>query len=381
MASRPVRLLAVAVAVELVLSGAALAQRAGNGRERRAFVRAAGPTASTTTPPGSVPSPSSTVAGASPERTPTTTRSATTTVPRPRPAPARLPAPSVAPMLGVYRGAANERGVHDFETWLGQPVRAAEDFLPADNWSTVEGPSWMLSTWRDSGRHLILSVPLLTSSSDSLRAGAAGDYDNHFRRLAENLVANGLADTTLRLGWEFNGSWFRWKAKDCPSCFAGYWRHVVVAMRAVRGAAFTFDWNPTRGREDFPAEDAWPGDDFVDYVGLDVYDQSSTSASDANGRWSDLVDGDHGLRWQHDFAAAHHKATSLPEWGVVAGADGGAGDDPTYIQHMHDWMVANGVAYDSYFAFDAPDGDHDLTDGKFPSSAARFRSLFGPPGR
>ena len=56
-----------------------------------------------------------------------------------------------------------------------------------------------------------------------------------------------------------------------------------------------------------------------------------------------------GLEWHRDFAAQHGKRMSYPEWGV-----GHFGDNPYFIQQMHDWFVENqdNIAYAAYFNVD-----------------------------
>src|SRR5262249_51911062 len=140
------------------------------------------------------------------------------------------------------------------------------------------------------GRRLILAIPILAGPPDgsgpkqgskepnvpvSLEKGAKGDYNPHFKDLAENLVKYRLGETILRPAWEFNGGWYAWKAKGKTKEFAEYWRQIVTTMRAVAGTEkIKFCWNPTLGEQDFPADEAWPGDAFVDYVGVDVYDET-----------------------------------------------------------------------------------------------------------
>src|SRR3954454_13916600 len=69
---------------------------------------------------------------------------------------------------------------------------------------------------------------------------------------------------------------------------------------------------------------------------------------------------------------------SFSEWGLAIRSDGhGGGDDPYFIQKMHDWISSNNVAYAVYFEYDAPDGQHKLTDPEFPKGAAAFTQLFG----
>jgi hypothetical protein len=293
--------------------------------------------------------------------------------------------------------------------------------MPIDRWDASEGGEWQLgewSAWKKAlpARRLILSVPLLPGPWDlsgpkagphanepvSLQVGARGDYDAHYRTLAQNLVRYGLSDTILRLGWEFNGGWYAWRGGVNPEAFAGYWREIVKTMRAVPGAEkLRFCWNPAVGYQQFPAEKAWPGDAWVDVVGLDVYDDSwlpdtypfpaGTSPDEIQMRRSRVWDkvmlhGDHGLQFWRDFAAMHGKPFAIPEWGVDQRADGHGGlDDPAFIARMHDFIVdpANRVAFYCYFDVQASDGGHQLSPGKsgdeptsFPNSAARFRALF-----
>ena len=87
------------------------------------------------------------------------------------------------------------------------------------------------------------------------------------------MVAAGQGSSIVRLGWEFNGIWFPWGAAGHAGQFVAYWRQIVTTMRAVPGLDFTFEWNPSRG--DLGAGNLaafYPGNKYVDYVGLDVFD-------------------------------------------------------------------------------------------------------------
>jgi hypothetical protein len=294
--------------------------------------------------------------------------------------PAAASSPSDA--LGVYHGARNVGGVQDFESWLGRPVNHAVDFIAGDSWSAIESPTWWTSGWSGAGYQVEFSIPVIPSTGGTLQAGARGDYDSHFVALAHNLIDNGQANATLRLGWEFNGGWYKWSAAADPASFAAYWRRIVTAMRSVPGQNFRFDWCPTLGRASVAPDRAYPGDAYVDYVGADVYDNSwIADYHDATARWSDFVNQAYGLQWQSDFAAAHGKPMTFPEWGLSIRSDGhGGGDDPYFIQQMYDWISNHDVAHADYFEYDAGDGRHSLTNGQFPNAAAKFQALFGPSG-
>lgn len=356
---------------------------------------------------------------------PFATAAATTATPHP--ALAGYPV-SKAPYLAAYRwGAANKSGGakanEAFAAWIKQPAVWAEDFEPTEAWeNNIEGGGWQLGEWRDwkkqnPARRLILSIPLLPGGWNrngakkgagvgekvSLEAGAKGEYNAHFKALAENLVHYGLGDSVLRLGWEFNGGWYTWRASDNPTAWAAYWQQIVMEMRKVKGAEkLQFCWNPAMGWQQFPAAKAYPGDDYVDIIGLDVYDESWAKETyplpaDANPEevaprrtktWNEVIyGGSMGLKEWRDFAKAHGKLFAVPEWGVSKRQDNHGGlDDAAFVERMHQFVTdpANNVYFHCYFDVQAGDGHHQLSPGlsttetnEFPLAAARFRDLFG----
>lgn len=302
------------------------------------------------------------------------------------------PAPNAnaqpADTLGVYAGAGLPDGVRAFEGRLGRDVAVVHDALARENWDTLAGVDWWLSQWGSTkyAQRVTYSVAMLPDSGGSLAEGATGAYNAHFRLLAQRLVAGGRANATLRLGPEFNGSWFKWTiaAPNGGNDFAAYWRQIVTTMRSVPGANFKFDWCPNGGSsmvdgQRLSAESAWPGDAFVDYVGLDVYDQSwAAHRADPVARWNEILNTPDGLRWHRDFAAAHGKPMSFPEWGISNRTDGmGGGDNPYFIDQMYEWIRTNNVAYHMYFEYADGDSDYAIFGGKAPQAAARFVQLFG----
>jgi hypothetical protein len=194
--------------------------------------------------------------------------------------------------------------------------------------------------------------------------------------MARELVRHGQGDAILRLGWEFDGDWYPWAAGRDPQAFVAYWRRTVDAIRAVPGAHFSFDWTASIGGGGIAPDRAYPGDDYVDVIGLDVYDQGwADGFEDPDRRWRTLRDGRYGLRWHRAFAAAHGKPESFPEWGLADRPDGhGGGDDAAFVRRMHAWIAAGHVRYHCYFDFDAEDARHRL--GGFPAAADEFRRRF-----
>jgi hypothetical protein len=272
------------------------------------------------------------------------------------------------PRLGVYTGpgASGVSAAKNFERTTGAPLSQQLDFASADSWDGITGPAWLLQPHATSELRLEYSLPMFPETGgNSLAACADGRYDGHWATLAHNLVAAGLADTIVRPGWEFNGDWYPWAAAGHARQFVGCFRHIVTTMRSEPQQQFRFDWNPTVGAAAFPAEQAYPGDKYVDYVGVDAYDTSS---------WDRLFGGDHGLRFWSKFAADHHKPMAIPEWGV-AGGGGGRGDDPEYVDRMFAFMTTaeNHVAYEQYFDVTSSVAVHGIDLGTpFPRSRDVF---------
>lgn len=288
-------------------------------------------------------------------------------------------APVGRTLIGTYGGAGctGLPEVKAFEAWLGRRLDVVLDFLQTDTWSgMVNEANWIAGCWKDlPGRRLALSVPMLVhEGGPTLAQGAGGAFDQHFRELGRILVAGGYADAFIRIGWEFNGDWYSWTARGHPEVFAAYWRRIALAMRAVPGSRFRFDWNPSVASG--PTEAAYPGDDVVDVIGLDVYNQSWPRIEDPALRWAVLLHHPAGLIWHRDFAHAHGKPRSFAEWGTGTRPDGhGGGDDPLYVRNMIEWM-RNGdpVAYACYWNYRAGDYDAKVTDGHLPQAAEALRT-------
>lgn len=287
--------------------------------------------------------------------------------------------------LGVYVGANQPALVTSYQDWLGHPIARVLDYLGDESWSQIESPTWWTSGWGDSPwRHrMIYSVPMLPVTGDSIEIGARGGYDSHFRMLAQTLVEAGQGDVVVRPGWEANGDWYRWSAANDPIAYVHYFRHIVKAMRSVRGAQFRFDWSVSMGSAAVAASAIYPGDRYVDYMGMDVYDQYwGVNGQNPAVRWNAYLTQPYGLRWHREFARSHHKPMTLSEWGVVERSDNyGGGDDPYFVNRLRDWISANNVAYSVYFECDTTTSKSALSTGRFPESAAAMLRDFGTPAR
>ena len=164
-----------------------------------------------------------------------------------------------------------------------------------------------------------------------------------------------------------------------PQAWVVYWRRIVKAMRSVPGQSFKFDWNLNGGSTSVPAESVYPGDAYVDYIGTDVYDWRWGSPNyTPQARWSWIVNQKYGLCLGGQFRSVAWQASHRPRVGVLPPAgrvqNGGGGDDRYCIASMMAWQRSNNVAYQSYFNWK----DHLINTGRYPNSAAKYRSLIWP---
>ncbi|MGW2258411.1 glycoside hydrolase family 26 protein [Streptomyces sp. NPDC001780] len=295
------------------------------------------------------------------------------------------PPPAAAPALGAYLdyGPTGVRRIAKMQKWLGgTELRVGHTYLPGDVWENIEGkPSFLAdwATWRKAkkDRMFVLNVPMLEHHEKrardktvrrELRRGARGSYDKHFATLARRLVRLGVPDTVIVLGWEMNGVTYRHRCGPDPASWRKYWRRIVSAMRSVPGQKFRFDFAPNRGRDDIPWTSCYPGDDVVDILGMDSYDQPPAKTFD------EQVNEPYGLRKHVEFAAEHGKVISYPEWGLFR-----HGDNPEYVRRMLHWFDTYKPLYNTVTDY-CPHGVWQCA--KNPESSKVFRStLYGQAGK
>jgi hypothetical protein len=271
-----------------------------------------------------------------------------------------------------WSGGGREQMLQAWETWLRRPRSSVigVDFYGQNSWEDFQKYDWVPALWNklNPTRNLVWSVPL-TITGTPLADVAGGLHDADFD-VAARAIAQAHPRAIIRLGWEMNITGMGWFAKGHEDDYVQAFRRVVGIFRRHSGG-FKFDWCPGWGPQDMPADTAYPGDDVVDTIGLDVYDfKSEGSASE---RWTrNYLEAPFGLQWQRQFAFSHGKLMSYPEWGV-----GRSGDNADFVQQMYDWFAANqaSIAYAAYFDVDGL-WPTQIDNGRFPKSASLFRKLF-----
>ena len=293
-------------------------------------------------------------------------------------APASAPAASAdatKAALGTYDSATTPPTA--LKSSLDGAVKFAMDFQAGTSWSTITQSSWPYPHWKGTGYSMIWGIPMLpgtyspstnlddaSGSCYGLTQESNGAFNSQWTQVAKALISNGYGSSVVRLGWEFNGGWFPWAAGGCPAAFVGAFQQIVTVMRAVSGANFSFEWNPTAGDLSVGnLADYYPGNSFVNYVGLDVYDTAWAVYPGAQPEFSTIKTESYGLNWLAMFAAQQDKQIVLPEWGLGWGVcDAGqpvnapgngtcGGDNATFINDMASWIKSNDVFEDTFWDY------------------------------
>ncbi len=100
----------------------------------------------------------------------------------------------------------------------------------------------------------------------------AGKYDEFLRQWANDAKSDGHR-ILFRFGFEFNGDWFSWSLK--PDAYVKAWRRAHRIFQEVGAANVEWVWAPNviscPNTDDNNMHLYYPGDGFVDWVGVDGY--------------------------------------------------------------------------------------------------------------
>jgi hypothetical protein len=271
--------------------------------------------------------------------------------------------------LGVYPGHFETGGIDkiaSIETWLGRKIRYCISNLDIRSTSAMSSSSWgvyeapvsiklrpdMVTATTvplrvdETGRRTTLAGgPALIRTE--LTATANGAMDDLFLRIGNRAMAAGHDDAIWRLGHEADITWYPWSFLNGNGpAYVAAWRHAHDVFSSIPGNKFRFDYQGDGGwlatiDGKTAAEYAYPGDDVVDIIGVDMYDG-----------WAWDPNALRALNYTRDMAIRHGKQMSIPEWGLYQEVNG---DNPAFIHAMADWidtLPASGpgsIAYHGYF--------------------------------
>jgi hypothetical protein len=218
-------------------------------------------------------------------------------------------------------------------------------------WEDIEDPTWLYQRWKGEPYTLAFGVAMLPEDVPgvSLKACADGAYDARWKKFGSVISSYGLGDSLIRLGWEFNGNWYVWKATN-PTVWAKCWQRIVTSARST-APGLQWDWNVDRGISTGLANPAlaYPGSPYVSMIGVDSYDCWPAATTAAG--WQSQLNGTQGLNYWLAFAQAHGKLLSVPEWGNLSSGASAGGDDAAYVRDMRAFFARNAakIAFEANF--------------------------------
>ncbi|WP_116112637.1 hypothetical protein [Austwickia chelonae] len=281
--------------------------------------------------------------------------------------------PQRAEGWGIFRGSSTD---------------ATVSYSNKESFARIAESDWNISVFNGFPGKLVYGLSLLPQDgTGSLATVARGDHDQVWRRQAQTLLAHGRGDAIVRIGWEANGDWWPWQAgaAHAPLYRAAFAR-VSRTMKAVApkllmdfGIGCGVGIPGQRSRLD-ALTSLYPGDDVVDLVGCDTYDWWNTRSTDEASFARTIRPAQApGIADVADFARAHRKGMSIPEWGTADVSRQGAGDNPFYIRKMYEWFMANSdvLAVECFFNEPGPGVANSLwSPVQMPRSSAEYARLF-----
>jgi mannan endo-1,4-beta-mannosidase len=122
-------------------------------------------------------------------------------------------------------------------------------------------------------KHGVIPFVQIDPTYASVAGIAAGDYDIYLRTYADT-VRNFGHPVVIGFGHEMNADWYSWGYGSVPpSTFIAAWQHIVSLFQAQGADNVTWLWTLETDQQGKtgPIRDWWPGDSYVNWVGIDGY--------------------------------------------------------------------------------------------------------------
>jgi hypothetical protein len=229
------------------------------------------------------------------------------------------------------------------------------------NWKIAYGSTWAKVAKGEQDKRI-----------DAFAARVQSTYPEKFFVVLNHEPENDVVPTA--------GSGF--EAKD----FAAMYRHTILRLRA-KGVTNVINVMAYMGNEKWLAQSWWkdlyPGDDVVDWMGLDSY-VSAEKGYYHYGMFGDLLDRQPtggGTGW-YDWAVTKHpsKPIMVAEWGVYHRVGKPADKAPAYNTVVPELQKRPAIKAIVYFDTAQDDeGDRDISINSTASSLAAFRTLAANP--
>ena len=265
------------------------------------------------------------------------------------------------------------------EQWLGSKfdfiIAFAEKSNAANSWSqNLSDTVTEIANLSPAQRDIHWAIPVCTGV-EPIAQTISGQHDSVISEIAKAIAASSTAQKIhIRIGWEANfGVAYPWGASIVTE--EEYKAAFIRVSSIFKGvdSRFTVAYCPsTRVDTAWPFESLYPGNSYVDVIGMDAYLLSSEKGSMTNSEHSGFMfSGPCGINRFADFAAKVGKPLAINEWGVNY-------DNPEHIGRMADFIRSNNVAYHAYWDQNNGAFTCKLSADQWPLAAYEFVKNFGP---
>ena len=272
----------------------------------------------------------------------------------------------------------NMARLQSFESFLGRSVDFFSGVAGSGSWSELQASldGYSQHVWNNIDATMVWSIPLVVTGA-TLAQAATGAYNSYYVAAAKSLIKTygTTNDIIVRPAAEFNGDWFPWSATPGQEAtFVAAWQQYVNAFRSV-ASNFKFEWNVMALYDDVDLAKAYPGDAYVDIVGMDFYYATADEGKDPVKAWNIMVNGrapnDPDLTWLDAFATAHNKPEAFSEWGVDSDTAG------PYIALAAQWFASHNVIYQNYWDSNGGNFSGQIDNSQFPNATKAYLAAFG----
>lgn len=303
-------------------------------------------------------------------------------------------------LIGIDGAAAGPSGLPwrsgaacdhaEFARWRGRPLDVYLLFTPHRTWKGML-KHYRGSSYNQAGKSkglASISMPMLPwESKGDFRQCAAGKFDGRFREFGQAIVAKGLGDAYIRLGWEAGNGSHPWHIGKQIDDYKQCWRRQARVLKSV-SRRFKLEWtNARRGEQKWNILRAYPGDDVVDVIGTHNYDRYPNYPNEK--AWDKYYNRktQYGQPWGMGawlkFARSRGKKLAISEWAVADGyGKSGSKDNAFYIKKMHELFRRNAkhIEYETYFNCTGGIGNgvYKIYPARFnPKAASAYRARWG----
>ncbi|GAA2583264.1 hypothetical protein GCM10010435_71270 [Winogradskya consettensis] len=292
----------------------------------------------------------------------------------------------LVPSCGVLWGAAaggfttapRDAALQDWEKLSGRTASIFHTYHKGDEPFPTKAEMAMA---RDTAHPRVLLINWKIAYGSDWARVAKGEQDARIDRFAARIKSSFPEKFFLVLNHEPENDVVEtgtgWQAKD----FAAMYRHTIQRLRA-QGVGNAINVLAYMGNEKWMAKSWWkdlyPGDDVIDWIGLDSYVSAEQGAYHA-GLFGDLLDRSaKGGQGFYDWAATKHasKPLMVAEWGVYHRVGMTADKTAAFRSVLPELARRKQIKAVVYFDTKHDDqGDRDISIDSTPANLAAFRKL------